>query len=279
MKRNKKKIIAFLILNFLLCIPFYFINAAGSESMYMISIFAIMWIPAISSIVIKLFYDKSIKGYGWKPGKLKYILRGYILPVIGGLVVYSFVWIAGLGGLTFENFPGNFVTKILMAATVGVLFSIITAIGEEIGWRGFLVPELFKSYSFTKTSLIVSGIWAIYHFPGIIYGNYNSGVETWYVLIFFTLQIIGLSFITTWLRLKSGSMWPAIILHASHNLFIQRVFDGLTKDFGITKYITTDFGAGLAVFYIIIALLIWKNRHNISLAGTQSGVIFLWMVV
>ena len=279
MKRNKKKIIAFLILNFLLCIPFYFINDAGSESMYMISIFAIMWIPAISSIVIKLFYDKSIKGYGWKLGKLKYILRGYILPVIGGLVVYSFVWIAGLGGLTFENFPGNFVTKILMAATVGVLFSIITAIGEEIGWRGFLVPELFKSYSFTKTSLIVSGIWAIYHFPGIIYGNYNSGVENWYVLIFFTLQIIGLSFITTWLRLKSGSMWPAIILHASHNLFIQRVFDGLTKDFGITKYITTDFGAGLAVFYIIIALLIWKNRHNISLAGTQSGVIFLWMVV
>ena len=199
--------------------------------------------------------------------------------MIGGLVVYSFVWIAGLGGLTFENFPGNFVKKILIAATVGVLFSIITAIGEEIGWRGFLVPELFKSYSFTKTSLIVSGIWAIYHFPGIIYGNYNSGVETWYVLIFFTLQIIGLSFITTWLRLKSGSMWPAIILHASHNLFIQRVFDGLTKDFGITKYITTDFGAGLAVFYIIIALLIWKNRHNISLAGTQSGVIFLWMVV
>ena len=76
MKRNKKKVIAFLILNFLLCIPFYFINAAGPESMYMISIFAIMWIPAISSIVIKVFHDKSIKGYGWKPGKLKYIVQG-----------------------------------------------------------------------------------------------------------------------------------------------------------------------------------------------------------
>lgn len=61
-------------------------------------------------------------------------------------------------------------------------------------------------------------------------------------------------------------MWApglaAIILHASHNLFIQSVFDGLTKDTGITKYFTTDFGVGLALFYGVAAVLFWNLKRT-----------------
>ena len=84
-----------MVLNFLLCLPFYIIGA-GSEDMFMKSVIVIMWIPALSSVIIKLVFDKNLKGYGWKPGKIKYLGLGYVIPIIGGLAVYGMVWLTGL---------------------------------------------------------------------------------------------------------------------------------------------------------------------------------------
>ncbi|WP_168203275.1 CPBP family intramembrane glutamic endopeptidase [Oceanispirochaeta crateris] len=233
----------------------------NSAKFYLPSVIMIMWTPGLAAIIVKLALDKNLRGFGWKPGRLKFLSVGYALPLMGGLLVYGVVWMTGAGELNMERLSENFMVRILMAATLGVLVSMLTAAGEEIGWRGFLVPELLKRYSPLKTSLIVSVIWALYHYPGIFFSSYTSGTESWYAVLFFTLQIMSLSFIMTWLWIKSGSLWPAIILHSSHNLFIQSVFDGLTNDTGITKYFTTDFGVGLALFYGVIAILLWNRKR------------------
>jgi len=60
---------------------------------------------------------------------------------------------------------------ILVQATLGVLISCLTALGEEIGWRGFLVPQLASVTSFTKTALISGLIWAVWHYPNHRYGR------------------------------------------------------------------------------------------------------------
>jgi uncharacterized protein len=69
--------------------------------------------------------------------------------------------------------------------------------------------------------------------------------------------LIGVSFVYSWLRLKSGSLYPAVLLHATHNLFIQGLFDPLTIDTGTTKYIIGEFGAGLAVTGMITGVIFW----------------------
>jgi hypothetical protein len=69
--------------------------------------------------------------------------------------------------------------------------------------------------------------------------------------------------ITTWLRLRSGSVWTAVTMHASHNLFIQGVFDRLTIPGESTEYITTELGAGLAGAYTLIAYWCWKQRASL----------------
>jgi len=61
-----------------------------------------------------------------------------------------------------------------------------------------------------------------------------------------------------------GSLWTAAILHASHNIFIQGIFDPLTRDTGFTTYITTEFGVGLAVAAIIIAVIFRRQRASIK---------------
>jgi uncharacterized membrane protein YciS (DUF1049 family) len=53
-------------------------------------------------------------------------------------------------------------------------------------------------------------------------------------------------------------------LHASHNLFVQSVFDAMTLDFGLSPYLTTEFGAGLAIAYLLVALYYWRRRGEVA---------------
>jgi hypothetical protein len=66
-----------------------------------------------------------------------------------------------------------------------------------------------------------------------------------------------------WMRLRSGSVWTGVILHASHNLFLQEIFDRLTVDRGKTQWITTEFGLGMALFYGLLAWLCWRRRGEL----------------
>jgi hypothetical protein len=65
------------------------------------------------------------------------------------------------------------------------------------------------------------------------------------------------------MRLKSGSLWTGVLLHASHNLFIQSFFDPLTTNTGRTPYITSEFGAGLAVVSLVFAIYFWTRRNEL----------------
>jgi len=125
----------------------------------------------------------------------------------------------------------------ILGGTIGMVRSSATALGEEIGWRGFLVPELYKSLGYTKTSLLTGAIWSVWHYPILLFADYNSGTPAWYGLTCFTVMVISISFVFTWYRMKSGSLWTGVLLHASHNLFIQSFFTPLTRDTGNTKYL------------------------------------------
>ena len=151
-----------------------------------------------------------------------------------------------------------------LLATVGFIQAAFFALGEELGWRGFLVPELAQISSFTKTALISGAAWSIYHYPLTLFANYNSGTPAWFALPVFTWMVLASSFVYAWLRLKWGSVWPTVILHASHNLFVQQIFDPLTLDRRTTKYVTTEFGLGLAVAYTAAAFYFWKRRGEVQ---------------
>jgi len=279
MKTNEniqKQLITFLLIILALSIIIYCLYfASPSKNMGLFGL-GIMWTPGVAAIVTRLIYQRNLRNFGWGWGKTRYQIISYVLPFVFCLVVYGIVWLIELGGISTENFitnlnrsilgldkPLSFGISLVIMAIVGLLIGSIYALGEEIGWRGFFVPELAKITSYSKTSFIVGAIWAVWHIPGILFMGYNSGTPVWYAIPCFFMMIIGLSFLMTWLRLKSGSLWTAVIIHASHNLFIQGIFDPLTTDMGVTKYITTEFGIGLAVVYIIAAYFFWKKRFKL----------------
>jgi glucan phosphoethanolaminetransferase (alkaline phosphatase superfamily) len=141
----------------------------------------------------------------------------------------------------------------------------LSALLEEVAWRGFLVPKMIHLTSFTKTALITGLIWAVWHYPLIIYSNVRLGnTPLAYSLVCFTVFAVGLSFAAAWLRLKSGSIWTAALLHGSHNAFMLHVFNILTTDSGNTWLLLGEYGAVTAAMGLILALLFWSLRTRYS---------------
>jgi len=276
MKTDKKQLLTFFITLSLLSAffyVFYFIGGSGGNGLIALGM---MWAPGIAAIITRLIYQKNLRNMGWAWNRWRYQIIAYLLPLFLGLIVYGIVWLTGIGDFSPEQFtinlnrrllglesPLSFGLSFLIMSSVWMLIGCIYALGEEIGWRGFLVPELSRVTSYFNTSLIIGLVWAVWHIPGILFMGYNNGAASWYSILFFTIMITGLSFIMTWLRLKSGSLWTAVILHASHNLFIQGFYDPLTIEHGITKYFTTEFGFGLAFIYSIAAYFFWKKRFKL----------------
>jgi membrane protease YdiL (CAAX protease family) len=263
-----KKVIVYLVLTFTLCIPFYYyiISTGEVEADGGIYVIGLMWCPGVAALLTRLIYQRNLRGMGWGWGQTRYQVWGYLVPLIAFLAVYGLTWSTGLGGFSSEALTREagfgLPVAFAMQATLGVLFLAMFTLGEELGWRGLLVPELSKITSFTQLSLISGVIWTVYHLPILFFADYHSTAPTWYVFLCFIVEVVAFSFVYAWLRLKSGSIWPAVIIHASFNLF-EGVFNQLTVDRGYTEYFTTEFGAGLAIAFVLIAYWCWKQRDTL----------------
>jgi membrane protease YdiL (CAAX protease family) len=272
-----KKIAVFYALTLLMSCVFYglILYAGRLAAGNLLYVTALMWCPALGALATKAIYRENVRDLGWHWGPVRYSLLGYLIPVAYALPVYVVVWLVGLGGFYDAAFvqrvagefgwpklPPGLVLCLytLIVGTVGMIPAVSRALGEEIGWRGFLVPELAKVAGFPGVALISGIMWAAWHYPLLIFGDYNSGTPAWYGLSCFTAMVVATSFIAAWLRLRSGSLWTAALLHASHNLFIQSIFTRVTAeaDTGITKYIIDEFGAGLVITTAIGAVIVCR---------------------
>ena len=262
---SRRQVITYLVLVFALS-AFFYEPMISAGKMSQVLVFGLMWCPGVAALITRLVFQRNLRGIGWGWGKTRYQAVSYLLPLAVALPVYGLFWATGLAGLSTARLTDAMtrqtgrevplVVILLLLATVGFLMSCLTALGEELGWRGLLAPELARITSFRNTVLISAVVWSLYHYPLILFADYNSGAPKWFVMLCFT-----------WLRLKSGSVWTAVILHASHNLFIQQVFDGVTTDRGPTEYLTTEFGIGLAVAYTVVAWICWRRRGEVERAS------------
>ena len=277
----QRKVILFLILTVFFSVLSYFpmLRAGTIGVQGGLFVLTLMWSPGFAALLTQLITTRSLRGLGWRLGSARWLGIAWILPVLYALPVYAFTWLTGLG--IFPN-PSRIArlaeeyssTSTATTVTIFVLFSLtldmlgplLSALGEEIGWRGLLVPELAKTTDFTKTALISGVIWAAWHMPGIFLADLNdTGIPNVYAAAMFAVLIIALSFPFAWLRLKSGSLWPAVLLHAFHNQLIQGMLDKLTGKTPITPYITGEFGVGMALTGLVVTYVFWRMHQNKSL--------------
>jgi membrane protease YdiL (CAAX protease family) len=193
--------------------------------------------------------------------------------------MYLPVWIFGLGGSGFANpetlarwtneITGSDTASltgvllfVILTGTVGLVGTASRALGEEIGWRGFLIWELRKVMPFWAVGIMSGLIWSIWHWPGILLTDYNAGEGNLLLqMLLFTVGIVPHGIIYAYLSFKSNSLWPAVILHASHNLFIQQVFTPFTIRGNGTHFYIDEFGILLPIVSCIVAFYFYRRAR------------------
>ena len=277
--RAWKKIGCFYALTMLFAGVFdaFVLHAGKMDAGNLLYVTGAMWSPALAAFATKRIFGESFRDLPWRWGSARYAWLGYAIPILYTVPLYAIVWLSGLGAFNmsilpktaadfgWQNFPtGVTLTMfVILTATLGLVGKLSRALGEEIGWRGFLVPELAKVVNFPMVGLISGLMWAVYHYPVLLFADYNAGGPAWYGLSCFTVMVVADSFILAWLVLRAQSLWPAAIFHASHNLFIQSICTPLTRDTGPTKYIIDEFGIGLVVTIAIGVVIVWRRERSV----------------
>ncbi|MCE4025677.1 CPBP family intramembrane metalloprotease [Microbacterium sp. Au-Mic1] len=218
----------------------------GLKEPYAVPLMSVMmYTPAVAVVLVLLLLRPIPKGrrlrflglWPLRPAKrvVWMIVIGLLAPpllvavstavaVLCGWLQVDLVGFSGFSHLLASQVPAGTPlppTAVLIAAQAASIpvaaatINAVAAFGEELGWRGFLVPALRRFG--TWSSLLVSGvIWGLWHAPIILLGYDFARTDATGVLFMIGGCVVW-GVLLGWLRLRSASMWPAVFAHGALN--------------------------------------------------------------
>src|SRR5918992_844412 len=175
-----------------------------------------MLTPMIAALIMRIFVSKEgVKGSLGLLRSPKYYLAALIVPAVFVTAVGLFVRMLGFWEFRWSDATSSVYLMLLVIALPVTLFTF----GEEYGWRGYLLPRLLPLGEI-RASVLIGGIWGVWHLPLLFAGLNYPGVNIWLAIIIFTFVTVALSFTYTWFYVaSSGSVLIAAVYHASTNQF------------------------------------------------------------
>jgi uncharacterized protein len=231
-----------------------------------VALFVAMWIPGIAGILAARY--SKVRLLGTKRPRPRFLALAVISPVGVCGIILGALWLSGSETLRTDlrEIGGG---SILLLA-FGFLFSSFGALGEEIGWRGFFAPLLARRLGFTVLMWCSWLPWFLFYlwmfFLAASYSKPAFGVQ---VLTIGTL-LFGLNILLVWLRMRTGSLWPPVLLHAVHNFL---VFNPVALAQSHRPWLTGGLGLGLACGYLAICIgPLWDGSRQRLAPQSGDGV-------
>src|ERR671917_860853 len=220
--------------------------------------------PAVAALVMMLVVTRD--GYsreGWKVLGLHRLGLSVWWIAIGltflmSLVASIIVWATPLASLIMPE--GGLGAPLLQFLTGVVLMTLTFSLGEELGWRGYLLPQLL-SIGGTRAMVLVGLVWAAWHMPLIFLTPlYHASGNRLIVVPLFVGTIVAASFFFGYLRLWTGSVWPASLAHTTHNSAWTTLgaFTLTSNPVVINEYLLGDNGILILVGTAVAA--VWLSR-------------------
>jgi membrane protease YdiL (CAAX protease family) len=184
----------------------------------------------------------------WRVNPIWYLVV-FLGPVAltGGVVLLN----ALMGG------PALSLGMTLVGAAIFFAFSVVpgSALGEEIGWRGYVLPRLQSRMSALSAALIIAPIWGLWHLP--LWLNGAPG-RTPLIYAGFVLSAFALSVLLTWVyNSTGGSLLLVVLLHATINLPITLLYD----DLGGRVTVPVLLYFGLQIVAAIVVVIVAGPAH------------------
>src|SRR5829696_4224180 len=262
------------------------VGAALSINMLGLGSNELMWgtlwsiTPVVATLIMLLVVTRE--GYsreGWKSLGLHrlglsvwWIAFGATLFIT--VAASAIVWATPLASFIMpESGIVNVVINFFMSAAIAALtFSL----GEEIGMRGYLQPRLM-ALGRTRALLVVGLVWATWHMP--LYYFVAKLFPVGNVLLFVPLfygTIVAASFFFGYMRIYTGSIWPASIAHAVHNTAWSTLgaFTVTSSPVLVNLYLVGDYGILILIGTVIGAIWVGyflRSGMNEAQSSGEAG--------
>lgn len=206
--KGKKEIIIFSVIVIALSSVICFISyKLDNPNVSILTVFS----PSIVALIItaiangkkglyELFVKQTVKKIG---------IKWFLISLIGFPVLASLAMLTSLG---FDISRFDLRTTQLLPQIVII---VLIAIGEEYGWRGFLLPRLMDKFNLLYSSVILGLIWGFWHFPAYLI---ETGVPLRMDFIVFLLWVIMGTLFISWIYYYTRSVLTSILAHISANV-------------------------------------------------------------
>ncbi|HEX8488652.1 MAG TPA: type II CAAX endopeptidase family protein [Propionibacteriaceae bacterium] len=139
--------------------------------------------------------------------------------------------------------------------------SVTTSLTEEIGWRGYLLPHLTQFG--VRRALLLSGLLhGIWHLPVMLLTSlYHPAGSRLVVVPMFLVAVTALGVFYGWLRLRTDSVWPAVLAHSAHNVAVAWMSGLVVGNAVVIQYVAGE-GAITTAAYVAIAVVLLVRAKN-----------------
>lgn len=224
---NWSHIITFLVFSYaLFWIPFILTKVTISNgNNYWSIVFGILgpYSPLLAAVVIRSLISKE--GYkdahlGIRKIAIRYWLLALLLPFFWNGIQDIFHII-----FDFSIIKPNEIIRGLYRIPINLFGGFLIFIGEEFGWRSYLVEKL-RPLGRWKAFLISGIFWSLWHLPFLIFADGSNVFYLKLIGILVSLFIYVLfGFIFGWLYLESKSVWPCVLMHSYNNLITMKLIN------------------------------------------------------
>ncbi len=228
MNSNARGVVAYLIGAFTiawadLAVAGY-LGFSSDPQQYRVATLPAVFAPAVAAYVVRKWVTREgFSDAGLRPNLRKrwpYYLFAWFYP--GLMAVGAIALMMCMGARPAEPIPAFWllfrVAPLPLELTVGSLAASTLIWGEEFGWRGYLQVRLLARRP--ALAAVATGlIWALWHAPGLLWGAVLSIDLALSAVVLAMGAVLG-SVVLGWLRLRTGSIWPATLFHAAQNTAI-----------------------------------------------------------
>ena len=293
---SRKPLISFLLIAFgiswlLFVIPWFFKSSPSFAAIMQACFAAAMWGPGLAAILTTTLVEKQpfsslrLNTLGTR----HFYLWAWLLPMVLTLLTLGVTILLRTGefdpnlsmmrnildsapaGTPLPS-PGQAVAvQLLFAVTLAPFINVIFALGEELGWRGFLLPHLLPLGQWP--AILISGaIWGFWHAPTTLLFGYNFPQHPTLGVLAMIAGCTLLGTILSWLYLNTRSPWTSALAHGAVNAAPGLAIFFLKPGFDTALGGTLLGLAGWIPMTVFIGWLIWSKRLPVIAPASEPSI-------
>ena len=267
-KKTLIKIVLYLvILNLISWAGLFLAVSDGSAETRDLALLIWLIAPLLTSLAIRLF-SRDWSGLGLRPG-FRNNGRWYFFSIIVFPAIIAITLLAGIlfRAVSLDGFSGSL---FLGSVAASLVFTFVKNVSEEFSWRGFMTVKMNDTVKFPIAGHLLTGFfWGLWHIPYYLVLLDRVTLDAYTSLgmgIFLPFTILGITvcgLLFGALRMKTGSVWPGVIMHTLSNcLTVTLLTGGHLKVAPRTELIFTPGWHGIISIILFALAGFWLMRKK-----------------